>query len=66
MASVLKKPILSKEQIAAIDNLEDWTNKYQSPLQHLEHKLHDWVTYLIIPVFALANAGVVLNSDIAF
>lgn len=63
-ASVLKKPILSKEQIQEIDELEDWTNKYQSPLQHLEHNLHDWVAYFIIPLFALANAGVVLNSNI--
>ena len=55
--------ILSKEQIKQIDNLEDWTNKYQSPLQHLEHNLHDWVAYFIIPIFALANAGVVLSSD---
>ena len=62
-ATVSDKPILSKEQIRQIDNLEDWTNKYQSPLQHLEHNLHDWVAYLIIPLFALANAGVIINSD---
>ncbi|MFG6685419.1 Na+/H+ antiporter NhaA [Mariniflexile sp. HNIBRBA6329] len=62
-ASVSKKPILSKEQIQQIDDLEDWTNKYQSPLQHLEHNLHDWVAYFIIPLFALANSGVILNSD---
>ena len=42
-ATITKKPILSKEQIEQIDDLEDWTNKYQSPLQHLEHKLHNWV-----------------------
>ncbi|HSG50101.1 MAG TPA: Na+/H+ antiporter NhaA, partial [Longimicrobiales bacterium] len=29
-----------------------------SPLEHLEHALHPWVVYLILPVFALANAGV--------
>ena len=57
--------VLSKSQIQQIDDLEDWTNKYQSPLQHLEHILHDWVAYFIIPVFALANAGVLLSSDIA-
>ena len=62
-ASILKKPILSKEQINEIDNLEDWTNKYQSPLQHLEHNLHDWVAYFIIPIFALANAGVIISND---
>src|SRR5690606_19070378 len=65
MASILKKPILSKEQINEIDNLEDWSTKYQSPLQHLEHNLHDWVAYFIIPIFALANAGVIINSDIS-
>lgn len=63
-SSISKKPILSKEQIRQIDDLEDWTYKYQSPLQHLEHNLHDWVAYLIIPVFALANAGVIINSNI--
>jgi NhaA family Na+:H+ antiporter len=51
-------PLLSKEQIQEIDNLEDWTEKVQSPLQHLEHKLHNWVAYLIIPLFAFSNAGV--------
>ena len=63
-AKILKKPILSKEQIQEIDDLEDWTKKYQSPLQHLEHGLHDWVGYFIIPLFPLANAGVALSSDI--
>jgi len=63
-ASVLKTPILSKEQIHEIDDLEDWASKYQSPLQHLEHSLHDWVAYLIIPIFALANSGVVLNNGL--
>ncbi|UNY97554.1 Na+/H+ antiporter NhaA [Zhouia spongiae] len=59
---IKSEPILSKEQIAEIDNLEEWTDKFQSPLQHLEHKLHDWVAYFIIPIFALANAGVSLSS----
>ena len=57
-------PVLSTIQIQEIDNLEDWTSKYQSPLQHIEHRLHNWVAYFIIPLFALANAGVVLNTEI--
>ncbi|WP_209880085.1 Na+/H+ antiporter NhaA [Azospirillum soli] len=32
----------------------------ESPLHRLEHALHPWVAYLILPVFALANAGVSL------
>ena len=55
-------PLLSKKQIAGIDSLEDWTEKVQSPLQHLEHKLHNWVAFLIMPLFALSNAGVALQG----
>ena len=51
-------PLLSKDQIELIDELEEWTEKVQSPLQHLEHKLHNWVAFFIMPVFALSNAGV--------
>ncbi len=29
-----------------------------SPLRHLEHSLHGWVAFLILPVFAFMNAGV--------
>lgn len=57
-----KSPVLSREQVDYIDDLEDWTSKVQSPLQHLEHSLHNWVAYLIIPVFAFANAGVNLGT----
>ncbi len=62
-SSILKKPILSKEQIAHIDTLENWTAKYQSPLQHLEYRLHNWVAFFIVPIFAFANAGVMLNNE---
>lgn len=58
-------PLLTKEQIEGIDELEDWAEKVQSPLQHLEHKLHNWVAYLIMPVFALSNAGVGFRGGVS-
>jgi Na+:H+ antiporter, NhaA family len=33
-----------------------------SPLHRLEHLLHPWVTFLIVPLFGLANAGVPLGK----
>jgi NhaA family Na+:H+ antiporter len=56
-------PILSNEQIGHMDDLEDLTDKFTSPLQKLEHRLHGWVAYFIMPIFALANAGVVFGAD---
>jgi Na+:H+ antiporter, NhaA family len=33
-----------------------------SPLHRLEHGLHPWVAYMIVPVFGFANAGVALGG----
>jgi NhaA family Na+:H+ antiporter len=34
----------------------------QAPLRRLEHGLHPWVAYGILPLFAFANAGVSLHG----
>jgi NhaA family Na+:H+ antiporter len=33
-----------------------------SPLQELEHALHPWVAFVVLPMFAFANAGVALQG----
>jgi NhaA family Na+:H+ antiporter len=40
--------------------IEESCEKILTPLQRFEHQLHPWVAFLIIPVFALANAGVTI------
>lgn len=61
-SSILQKPILSNQQVHLMDNLQEMTTKFRSPLQHLEHKLHGWVAFFVLPIFALANAGVVIGD----
>lgn len=51
------------EQQIAVDALEDACEKVQPPLQRLEFALHPWVTFLIMPLFALVNAGVSFSGD---
>ncbi len=58
-----ENPILTKSQLEEIDNLDELTESFNSPLQHMEHKLHSFSAYFIMPVFALANAGVAFSMD---
>jgi len=48
----------------ALNFMEDIVNESESPLHRLEHRLHPWVAYGIIPVFAFANAGVTLDAEL--
>ena len=52
------------EQQTAVEALEDACEKVKPPLHRLESALHPWVTFLIMPLFALANAGVSLSGDL--
>lgn len=55
-----QKTILNHEQMAWLKQVEHASDKVISPLQDLEDSLHPVVTYIIIPVFAFANAGIYL------
>lgn len=58
--------ISEKGKQTAARILELASESVESPLQRLEHSLHPWVIFAIMPVFALANAGVALGgSDFA-
>lgn len=58
-----KDIILNKEQINALKCIESASDRVISPLQSLEDNLHALVNYVVIPLFAFANAGIVLTSE---
>ena len=47
---------------AALQSLESAADAAQAPLQRMENALHGVVAFVIMPIFALANAGVALGS----
>ena len=49
---------VDSEQRQALRSIEEAVNKTDTPLQRLEDAIHPLSAYLIIPLFALANAGV--------
>ncbi len=49
------------EQQKILQSMENFVHKMESPLQRMEHHLHLYVSFLIIPVFALANAGIPID-----
>ena len=50
----------NEQRIAEVSRLAMWST---SPLERLERALAPWVAYVVVPVFALANAGVSLSGD---
>ena len=53
------------DQMAALHTLEEAVEHVETPLQRLEHGLHGFVAFFVMPVFALANAGVALGANAA-
>ncbi len=56
--------LTNQKQRAVLQAMEAAAEHAQTPLQRLEHSLHPWVSYFIMPVFALANAGVELKGNL--
>ena len=63
--SMEESDTLPHHQLEKYRALRRQLKQIQSPVQRLEHDLHHTVNYLIMPVFALANAGVTFSSGTA-
>ena len=55
-----KRSILSHEQMDWLKRIESASDRVISPLQEMEDQIHPLADYLIIPIFAFANAGIYL------
>ena len=56
-------PTLAGVVIGLLTPVQVWQGREDvSPVDRLQHSLHPWVAYVIMPVFALANAGVTLGA----
>lgn len=55
--------VLTNEQIATLKMVESASDRVISPLQSLEDNLHGMVNFLILPLFAFVNAGVVFSGE---
>jgi len=56
--------LMSTTRQNALYELDIATDHALTPLQRLEKGLHPWVSFLILPLFALANAGVSLDGSV--
>ena len=54
--------VLSNDQIHTLKSIESAADKMISPLQDLEDNLHFLINFIVIPLFAFANAGIDLSE----
>jgi len=57
------RPNTNEEQ-SILESIEEISESAQTPMQRLEHTLAPWSTFLIMPLFALANAGLDLSEGL--
>lgn len=55
-------PLTNRRMAGIAAAVERSARAVQSPLQRIEHGLNPWVTFAILPIFALSNAGIDLGS----
>lgn len=55
---LMNRTLLDKDQMNWLKEIETASDKVISPLQDMEDTLHPLVNYIIVPLFAFANAGI--------
>ena len=55
--------LTTSEQHLTIEKIKRISMDAETPLQKVEYSLHPWVAFVIMPLFALSNAGMDIGSD---
>ncbi|PWT74179.1 MAG: Na+/H+ antiporter NhaA [Proteobacteria bacterium] len=58
-------PPHSFEEHSILHTLEQKAEQADSPLHRIEHGLQPWISFVVMPLFALANAGVDVTHNLA-
>ena len=56
--------LTTEKQSSTLEELVKYTKKVESPLQRMENNLHHFVTFVVLPLFAISNSGVIIDSSI--
>lgn len=56
--------LVTHEQLHLLEKIRTVARQALTPLQRLEHRMHPFVAFFVMPVFALANAGVTFPSGV--
>jgi Na+:H+ antiporter, NhaA family len=57
--------LLTYEQLHIVDRIRFYSKAALTPLQRLEHAMAPLVAFVVMPVFAIANAGITFSGDFA-
>jgi NhaA family Na+:H+ antiporter len=55
--------LVTNEQLHILEEIREVSKKALTPLQRMEHSMHPFVAFFVMPVFALSNGGVDISSD---
>ncbi len=56
--------LLESDQMRVIEKIKKLTSSAETPLQRLENRLHPFVSFAVMPLFAFANAGVIIDQSV--
>lgn len=58
-----RQPNLTGEQLLLVEEMRSLTKDALPPSQRLEHGMHSFVAFIVMPVFALCNAAIPISFD---